>query len=112
MAQGFSKPNIPNILADVPSGKEFDFCTAEGVYTKVRAISLEDFAQKLDGVDAISLQFHYPRGDFQAWISDTIGDSELADRMCFIPRNIPDAILRQDLLKIVQRRINELKSSK
>ena len=54
------------ILSAVPMGKEFRFCTADGVYTKQTANSLEEFADKLDGIDATSIVFHYPRGDFQA----------------------------------------------
>ncbi len=97
------------ILSKVPQGKEFLFCTTEGMYTKVSANSLEDFADKLDGVDSISISFHYPRGDFQAWIKDVIGDNTLADRMCFIRRDISGEELRQELKKIISKRIKELK---
>ena len=83
ISQPSSKPNISKILSTVPSQNAFRFCAADGVYTKVSATSLEDFAKKLDGIDAISLQFHYPRGDFQIWIKDTLGDSELAEQNVF-----------------------------
>ncbi len=93
----------------VPSGKEFLFCTSEGIYTKVSAYSLQDFADKLDGIDDISILFHYPRGDFQAWIKDAIGDNELADRMCFIQRGLSGEKLRSELKKMVNKRLSELK---
>ncbi len=74
------------------------------------ANSVEDFADKLDGVDAISIEFHYPRGDFQAWIRDVLGDVELAEKLCFIERNLPGETLRKEILRIVQKRIAELKT--
>jgi len=97
------------ILSTVPRRRPFYFYTAEGVYTKISANSLQDFADKLDGIDESSILFHYPRGDFQAWIKDTLKDSELADRMCSIQRGISGKKLRYQLLSLVQTRINELK---
>jgi hypothetical protein len=102
--QGGSK-----ILSTVPPENAFYFCTAEGVYTKISANSLQDFADKLDGIDESSILFHYPRGDFQAWVKDTLEDNELADRMRSIQRGISGEKLRQQLLSLVRTRINELK---
>ena len=112
MSKNLTNQDASNILSNVPKEKAFFFCTAEGVYTKISAISLQDFAAKLDGIDDSSILFHYPRGDFQAWIRDTVGDRELADKMCFIQRGISGEQLRQELLKIVQTRISELKAPK
>jgi hypothetical protein len=103
-----NKPDSSKILSVVDPDKVFYFCTAEGVYTKVTANSLSDFAQKLDGIDESSLLFHYPRGDFQAWIKNVVGDNGLADRLCFIKRNLPGEQLRRELKRIVQQRIDEL----
>ena len=96
----------------MPPEKAFFFFTAEGVYTKVSAISLQDFAVKLGSIEVSSILFHYPRGDFQAWIRDTVKDNVLASRMCFIERGISGEKLRQELLKMVQTRISELKDAK
>ena len=113
MSKNNSKKAISSkILSPVNEDRSFRFCTAEGVYTKVKANSLSDFADKLDGIDSSSLMFHYPRGDFQAWIRDVLGDNELADKMCFIAPNLPGEQLRKELLKMVQNRISELKVSK
>jgi hypothetical protein len=102
--QGGSK-----ILSTVPPENAFYFCTAEGVYTKISANSLQDFADKLEGIDESSILFHYPRGDFQAWIRDTLKDIELAKKMSFIQQGISGQILRNQLLEIVKTRIKELK---
>ena len=112
MSKALTNQDASNILSNVPEEKAFFFCTAEGVYTKVSAISLEDFAAKFNGIDDSSILFHYPRGDFQAWIRDTVKDNVLAGRMCFIERNISGEKLRQELLKMVQTRISELKDTK
>ncbi len=70
----------------MPKEKAFFFYTAEGVYTKISATdSLPDFAAKLGSIDDSSILFHYPRGDFQAWIKGTVkDDNELASKMCFM----------------------------
>ena len=103
------EPNHRNILRNVPFETGFHFTTQNGVYTGITAVSLPDFALKLQTIDADSILFHYPRGDFQKWIQNTLGDEELADRMCFIQANLTGEKLRNQLLKIVQKRISELK---
>ena len=112
MSKTITKPNATQILSNVAKEHTFYFCTAEGVYTGISAISLEDFADKLHGINENSILFHYLRGDFQAWIKDTVGDRELADKMCFIQRGISGEQLRQEVLKMVQTRISELKAPK
>ena len=112
MSKILSKSEGSKILSNVPQENVFHFCTAEGVYTKISAFSLEDFADKLAGIDETAILFHYPRGDFQAWIRDNLGDRELADKMCFIKRGISGEALRQELLNMVQTRISELKALK
>ncbi len=103
------KPNLERILRNVPFDTGFHFTTEKGVYTGITAVSLPDFALKLETIDANSILFHYPRGDFQKWIQNTLGDEELANRMCFIQTNLSGEKLRNQLLKIVQKRISELK---
>ncbi len=113
MSNNLLKPDASKILSVVPQENAFRFCTADGVYTNIEAMSLDDFAEVLGRIDAsILILFHYPRGDFQAWIKNSIGDSELADKMCFIPLGISGESLRQELLKMVQKRVSELKAVK
>ena len=100
MSKTSTNQDASNILSNVPSEKAFFFFAAEGVYTKVSAISLQDFAAKLGSIDAGSILFHYPRGDFQAWIKDTVKDNVLASRMCFIEQGISGEKLRQELLNL------------
>jgi hypothetical protein len=72
---------------------------------------LADFAQKLETVDVNSILFHYPLGDFQKWIDDTIEDKELANRMCFIKTGISGEELRKQLINLVHKRIYESKET-
>ena len=96
------------ILRTVPFEDGFHFCTDGGVYTNMTATSLIDFADKLNDATAESIEFHYPRGDFQFWVTKTLGDEELGNRMCFVNRNLNGEQLRQQLSRIVAERITEL----
>lgn len=108
MNKTLTKQGGSKILSTVPPENAFYFCTAEGVYTNISANSLQDFAEKLEGIDESSILFHYPRGDFQAWIKDTLKDTELANKMCFIQQGISGQVLRNQLLEMVKTRIKEL----
>src|SRR5450759_4316198 len=88
MSQSISKVDAQKILRTVSFEKGFHFTSEKGVYTGITAISLSDFAAKLETIDENSVLFHYPRGDFQKWIQETLGDEELANRMCFTQPNI------------------------
>ena len=97
------------ILRTVPMDHGFHFTLSDGVYSGLTAVSLEDFQTKLDTADADSIFFHYKRGDFQKWIDDTLGDKELANRMCFVDPKLKGERLRKQLIKMVKARINELR---
>jgi len=102
------KSNEEMVLRNVSFERGFHFSTEKEVYTGITAVSLHEFALKLETIDANSILFHYPRSDFQKWIQNTLGDEELANRICFIQTNSGEN-LRKQLLKIVQKRISELK---
>jgi hypothetical protein len=111
MSRVLSKEEINNILSEVPVEKGFRFQTGEGRSTNVTAISLEDLAEKMIQIDIASIDFHYPRGDFQTWVRDVVKDNELADRLCYIKKEDSGEKLRKNILNIVQKRILELKTS-
>jgi hypothetical protein len=97
-----------SILRTVPFENGFHFCKEGGLYTNVTATNLVDFANELDEIDVDSVEFHYPRGDFQFWITKILGDEKLGDRMCFVDINLHGNQLRQKLSSIVRERIKEL----
>ena len=108
MKQTPAKPDTKKTLNSVPYERGFHFTTEKGVYTGITATSLAEFASKLETIDINPVLFHYPRGDFQKWIQDTLGDEELANRMCLIQPNVSGENLRKQLVKIVQKRLSEL----
>jgi hypothetical protein len=111
MSQVLKKVDASTVLRTVPFENGFQFCSNVGIYTSVAATSLTDFAAKLDFVDVVSVEFHYPRGDFQFWITKTLGDEELGNRMCLIKSGLHWEQLREELLRLVKERIRELSGS-
>ena len=111
MSQVSKTVDTSRVLLTVPFENSFQFCTNVGVYTNVAATSLMDFAAKLDVVDVVSVEFHYPRGDFQFWITKTLGDEELGNKMCLIKKGLHWEQLREELLRLVNERISELTGS-
>jgi hypothetical protein len=107
MGQTLQKKDALKTLRSIPFEHGFHFYT-EKEYTGLTATSLPEFATKLETVDINSVLFHYPRGDFQKWIEDTLGDKELANRMCLTKKELSHEKLRMQLLKITKKRINEL----
>ena len=100
---------IVEILRTLPYEKGFHFYTAHGNYTGETATSLHDFELKIQIVPAASMHFHLQRGDFQKWISDTLGDAELAKRISLIELTLSSEGLRKELLETVRTRINALR---
>jgi hypothetical protein len=100
---------IVEILRTVPYEKGFHFYTAPGNYTGETAISLDDFERKIQVVPKASVTFHLQRGDFQKWIEETLGDTELAKRISLIELTLSEENLRKELRAIVQTRITALR---
>ena len=98
------------ILRAVPDDHGFHFMTENGVYTGETAVSLQDFQSKLETIDVRSVVYHYYRGDFQRWIESTLGDRDFANKLCFISTEISPEGLRGELLKLLDKRITDLKS--
>jgi hypothetical protein len=74
----------------------------------VTAVSLADFAEKLQKIEINSVLFHFLRGDFQSWTKSTLGDEELTHRISKIKSNLDPENLRKQMLKLVYKRIIEL----
>jgi len=100
---------IIKILSDVPHDKGFYFYSDLGRYTGETATNLETFAQKLEMMNADSVKFHFQRNDYQNWIKTTVGDDVLAERIYHISCQLPVEDLRKELVKAVQKRIDQLK---
>jgi hypothetical protein len=100
-----------NLRKSVPFENGFHFFTEHGKYTGITATSSVEFAEKLQIIPIESVMFHFQRRDFQKWLSDTIGDEELAKRIDQIKAWSSDENLRKELFKTVHNRITELTKS-
>ena len=107
-----NKDLISKILKSVPEQEGFHFYLAIGEPTGERAVSLTDFVNKMETIDVRSVNFHFPRKDFEKWIRGVIGDAELALRVGRIGRvrlGIQGEALRNEIIRVVKVRLNELK---
>ena len=106
-----NKKPVSKILRNVPESKGFHFYLEVGEPTRETAVSLADFVEKLASVDVQSVNFHYPRKDFEKWIREVLGDAELALRLSRIGRirlGIRGEVLRREIIRTVKVRLNEL----
>ena len=98
------------LLAEVPYDKGFHFFTSIGRYTGETAISVATFARKLEVAPIESVDFHFRRNDFQKWIADSIGDTELATAIGLVEKEFAGEPLRQRLLLIINARVKQLEN--
>ena len=106
-----SKEKAQNILATVPYEHGFHFFTDVGKYTGETAISLFSFYEELSSIEIEALLFHFPRGDFQKWIRNTLGDSELSERIDKMNTDLPIKDTKKELLRLLSKRIEELQAA-
>jgi hypothetical protein len=104
-----NKDIASKILRSVPEQEGFHFYLAIGEPTGKIAVSLADFVKKLETIDVRSVNFHFPRKDFEKWIRGAIGDAELALRISRIRLGIQGEALRNEIIRVVKVRLNELK---
>jgi hypothetical protein len=102
---------VSRILRSVPEQEGFRFYLAVGEPTGETAVSLADFVKKLETIDVRSVNFHFPRKDFEKWVRGVIGDAELALRIGRIRLGMQGEALRSEIMRVVKVRLNELKPS-
>jgi hypothetical protein len=84
-----------------------------GNYTGHRAMSLEEFAEKIREIETTSLEFHLYRGDFEKWTNEVLEDPELTQRIGAVKLLEPTGnALRDQLDFAVTKRLEELKNTK
>ena len=109
-----NKALISEILRSGPENEGFHLYLAIGKPTEQNAVSLTDFVDKLATVNVQSVDFHYPRKDFEKWIREGIGDTELALRLGRIGRirlGTRGEALRREMLQVAKFRLDELKAA-
>jgi hypothetical protein len=100
---------ISRILRRVSEQEGFHFFRSIGDPTGETAVSLVDFLSKMEVVDVRSVNFHFPRKDFETWIREVTGDAELALRIGRIQKNLQGEALRNEIIRKVKARLNEFK---
>jgi hypothetical protein len=106
------RDQIARILGTLTQDKAFYFYEDVGRPTGDSATSLPDFCTKINTVASPSLSFHLKRGDFESWIKNAIGDTELANSITKIRKTKTawkrDATLRKKLYSVIKDRVVEL----
>jgi hypothetical protein len=86
----------------------FSFYSDIGKPLNMHAHTLRDFANKLEKIDAKSIEFHVGRGDFEAWFT-AIGDADLAKKTAAVKqKKLAGENLRKQLREVVEQRYIEL----
>jgi hypothetical protein len=106
-----NKAPIKNVLRNLASHEAFHFYIGVGKPINKTATSLMDFVEKLRTVDVRSVDFHFQRQDFERWLKDTVGDDQLSRRIGGIERKISGEALRNEIIKIIKGRADEIKST-
>ena len=102
----------PRILRQLSRNSAFYFFTSVGNYTGHRAMSFEEFANKIRDVEITSLEFHLYRGDFEKWADEVLEDRELSERISAVKLLEPAGnALRDQLDFTVTKRLEELKNT-
>jgi len=109
LEKSLSRDEVSKILGTVVYERAFYFYNGIGKPNGDFAVSLSDFCNKINVVSSESLAFHLKRRDFQNWISEVVGDVELAKRIDKI--QVKDNALRSTLHAFVSSRIKELQDS-
>jgi hypothetical protein len=103
-----TKEKAAAILAYAPHDKAFHFYATVDKPLSLHAHNLRDFTSKIDRADAVSLEFHLKRGDFENWFRG-LGDEELAKKTILLKqRNLTGEELRGKLQFITKQRYLEL----
>jgi len=81
-------------------------------FTGQKANSLKDFLEKIQKIEAESLEFHLLRKDFESWIELTIGNPELTRSIGLLRvQKLTGNDLRNNILLVVLKRITDLSST-
>jgi hypothetical protein len=104
-----TKDVAKKLLSRVPQQQGFSFHLDMDTPTGKYADSLQDFCQRLLEVEPRSVSFHLEHGDFQNWLSQAIGDEELASKLSSLRGlGLPAEELKSKVYDEVKARCDEL----
>jgi hypothetical protein len=102
-------------LRVVPHSQGFHFYRSVGFCIGITCCSLEELVDAVPKVCSEAVIFHFERGDFQNWIRDIIGDTELAQKIDEIKtcsRQLSEESCRKELTERIRIRILQLEVAK
>ena len=111
MKANVSRVDASDILRTLPPDQSFLFFEDIGKYTGRLAANLDDFCENMKTIDIASVTFHFERGDYERWISETLHDAELARKLKRIKKSSSGEQLRNKILRSVRKRLNELQKN-
>jgi len=91
------------LCADEP----FVFSRGEGVFLQ-KAFGLRDFPGALRKVELESVEFHAERGDFEAWVKESLHDKALAKEIKRLVKKKSAEELRKALIEAFEKRSSEV----
>jgi alpha-amylase len=108
------KPELAakRLLRRLPAGMGFTFSYDFARSSALTVQSLREFYLALKTIDVSSIQYHIERGDFERWLSQVVGDDELADQISTVnslKRRLKGEALRRKVLSMTDRRLKQLK---
>jgi alpha-amylase len=108
------KPELAakRLLRRLPTGMGFTFSYDFARSSSLTVHSLDEFYSALKTIKVSSIQYHIERGDFERWLSQVVGDDELADQIAKVnssKRKLKGEALRRRIIAITERRLKELK---
>jgi len=111
MKANASRADASEILRTVPPDKSFLFFEDIGKYTGILAANLADFCEDIKMIDMKSVTFHFERGDYERWVRETLHDLQLAGRFKRIGKSNSGEKLRNKILQVVRKRLDELQET-
>lgn len=111
MKTNVDRVGTSEILRTVSPDQLFLFFEDINKYTGRMAANLNDFCEIIKTIDVKSLTFHFGRGDFERWISESLHDVQLARRLKRIKKS-NSGELRKEILQAARSRLEELRGKK
>jgi hypothetical protein len=99
--------NTPRVQT-VDYERGFHFFYESGNYSGETATSMITFGFILETISVKSIRYHLGRRDFQNWIKTTLDDDVLSGRIDRIRIDVSDQELRDRLMEVINRRLQEL----
>lgn len=102
--------NAIRALRTLSNEEAFHFYENIDKPTGQSALSLHEFLDRIKTVKLESLVFHLERNDFKNWITDTLEDPTLAQRIGMLPKENNDR-LRAKIQTVIEARLRELEKT-